>query len=186
MDQDLDERIARDRDALDSLGVTAENERFTLSDELSVLQSRQQQDSLLLRERLSASADAVRRAEVELAARQQTVAMTVVPEDTDVMRNARAAVETSEMNLAKERARYEELLAARNAAPESYFEDQSRQLDSIRARYAELAEINASTKADLEDALTEKRRRVTERTNREARLTRLRQELRASSGESAH
>lgn len=182
VDRDLDDRIAHDRDALDSLDVTAETERFTLSDELSILQSRQQQDSLLLRERLSSAADAVRRAETELAARRQALAMTVLPEDTDVMRNARAAVADGETTLANERARYEDLLAARNAAPEAYFEDQSRELDSIRARHVELAEISASMKADLEEALTEKRRLVTERTNRAARLAHLREELSKTGG----
>lgn len=174
VEADLNERIARDREMIAALNMEAELERATQADSLRILQSRQEQESDLLRDRLATLADRVRAEEQAFAERQRNFSMLVAPEDTDLIRNGRAELLAGKMRLENARSEYESLLAEYNSTPAASFADQSRQLDTWRSRQGEFAAMIAATQADLNQAIQAKNQMAEERQARARQLDSLR------------
>lgn len=172
---DLNERIARDRETIASLNMEAAIERATQSDEFRIFQFRQEQTANLLRDRLASLAEKVREEERSLGALQQTFATLVAPEESELMRRARAELSENQTKLESLRAEYESLLAEYNSLPDSFFSDQSRQLESARSRQSTFAVMISETEADLNLALQAKNQRARDRESRTNQLTRLRE-----------
>jgi hypothetical protein len=173
---EIDARLTATQDLITSLNIEAEIERSTRSDELRLVESRQALARENAQRELQMLGEQIRAQEGVAAQARQQLAMTIAPEQSDLMRSARDASLVAEQTLWDLRARYGQLLSEAEASADRSYAEQRAALDTVRGRQAGLARTLSDAQADLARLTQERERMEAQIVERNARLRQLREE----------
>ena len=179
-DAELDRRAREDEEMIASLNVELAIQRSTGGNEVAAVRSRQEQESVVLQQRLTDLARRIQAQEAVVDERRQRMATAIAPEGGDLRNQVESDYAVAANELAALRASYRELVDSQSALPDRYYSEQRAELANLRSRQNELAELIASARVDLDSIRLQKSQRAAEARSRARALAELQAERAAA------
>lgn len=180
-DAELDRRAREDEEMIASLNVELAIQRSTDGNEMEALRSRQDEESVVLQQRLADLARRIQAQEAVVVERQRRMATAIAPEGGDLRNQVESDYAAAANELASLRSSYRELVESQSTLPDRYYSEQRAAISDLRSRQGELAELIASARADLDSIRLQKNERAAASRARARELAELRAERAAAS-----